>query len=409
MDDLDDLDVEYDDGGGGGGSGSFSGLSGAATMRGAVLIGIAVLLGVVLLGKGFDSGFLPSASGDPSDQVATGDGDDGDGDDGSGDDGATTTEAPPTTRVPAEVRVQVLNSAAPGQRQRRHHHGVPLGPRLQRHRRHQRRRPQRHGHRRLRGLRVRGRRPGHRHQPRPVGDAPADARAAARPGAGRRQRRHRPRPGLHPAGPGDRRHHHHDGGLSPRTLPADPLEVLRADPSSTVVASDFDGTLAPIVDDPGAARPQAGAVEALESLAGRYAVVAVLSGRPVSFLEAHLPPVVQLHGLYGLEVLRGGVRVEPPGADQLRAAVGRAARDASERLPDRVLVEDKGLSLTIHFRTSTDDALLVQAAAEALGAEHGLLGAPGPDVRRAPPAGRRRQGLGAPRPGGGHAGGLLRG
>ena len=156
-------------------------------------------------------------------------------------------------------------------------------------------------------------------------------------------------------------------------MPADLLEVLRADPSSTVVASDFDGTLAPIVDDPGAALPQAGAVEALELLARRYAVVAVLSGRPVSFLEAHLPPAVQLHGLYGLEVLRGGVRVEPPGADQLRAAVRRAARDAAERLPDRVLVEDKGLSLTIHFRTSTDDALLVQAAAEALGAEHGLL------------------------------------
>jgi LytR cell envelope-related transcriptional attenuator len=112
VDDLDDLDVEYDDGGGGG-SGAFSGLSGAATMRGAVLIGIAVLIGVVLLGKGFDSGFLPSASGDPSDQVATGDGDEGNGDEGTGDDGATTTEPPPTTRVPAEVRVQVLNSAAP--------------------------------------------------------------------------------------------------------------------------------------------------------------------------------------------------------------------------------------------------------------------------------------------------------
>ena len=110
MDDLDDLDVAYDDEGGGG-SGSFSGLSGAATLRGGLLIGVAVLLGVVLLGKGFDSGFLPSASGDPSDQVATGDGDDGD--DGSGDDDTTTTEAPPTTRVPAEVRVQVLNSAAP--------------------------------------------------------------------------------------------------------------------------------------------------------------------------------------------------------------------------------------------------------------------------------------------------------
>jgi hypothetical protein len=106
---VDDLDLEegYDDGGGG----SFSGLSGAATLRGGVLIGVAVLLGVVLLGKGFDSGFLPSASGDPSDQVATG-GDD-EGDEGTGSEGGTTTTAQPATRQPAEVRVQVLNSAAP--------------------------------------------------------------------------------------------------------------------------------------------------------------------------------------------------------------------------------------------------------------------------------------------------------
>lgn len=109
MDDLDDLDDGYD-----GGGGSFSGLSGAATARGGVLIAVAVVLGVILLGKGFDSGFLPSSSGDPSDQVATGGGDDGGGDDGEtdGEDGTTTT-APPATRQPAEVRVQVLNSAAP--------------------------------------------------------------------------------------------------------------------------------------------------------------------------------------------------------------------------------------------------------------------------------------------------------
>jgi hypothetical protein len=109
--DVDDLDDGYDDDGYDGGDGSFSSLSGAASLRGVALIAVAVLLGVVLLGKGFDSGFLPSAGGDPSDRVATG-GDDDDGD-GDTDPDATTTSAPPTTRLPAEVRVQVLNSAAP--------------------------------------------------------------------------------------------------------------------------------------------------------------------------------------------------------------------------------------------------------------------------------------------------------
>ena len=94
---------------GDGGSGSFSGLSGAATLRGGLLIGVAVLLGVVLLGKGFDSGFLPSASGDPSDQVATGD---DEGDEGTGSEGGSTTTTAPATRQPAEVRVRVLNSSA---------------------------------------------------------------------------------------------------------------------------------------------------------------------------------------------------------------------------------------------------------------------------------------------------------
>jgi hypothetical protein len=87
-------------------------LSGTANLRGGLLIAVAVVIGVVLLGKGFDSGFLPSAGGDPSDEVATG-GDDGDGE--GGDDATTTTAAPAATHQPAEVRVQVLNSTGPPQ------------------------------------------------------------------------------------------------------------------------------------------------------------------------------------------------------------------------------------------------------------------------------------------------------
>lgn len=97
---------EADDGGT-----TSGGLAGAANLRGALLIAVAVVIGVVLLGKGFDSGFLPSSSGDPSDDVAAGDGAEGEGEEG-GDDESTTT-APPSTHVPAEVRVQVLNGGAP--------------------------------------------------------------------------------------------------------------------------------------------------------------------------------------------------------------------------------------------------------------------------------------------------------
>jgi hypothetical protein len=88
--------------------------AGGATLRGALLIAAAVLVGVVLLGKGFDTGFLPSSSDTPSEQAGDGDGDDG-GTDGEGTDGedATTTTVTPTTHAPAQVRVIVLNGGGP--------------------------------------------------------------------------------------------------------------------------------------------------------------------------------------------------------------------------------------------------------------------------------------------------------
>jgi hypothetical protein len=93
-------------------SGGSEGLAGAANLRGGILIAVAVVLGVVLLGKGFDSGFLPSASGDPSDEVATGGDDEEESDDGDGS-GTSEPETTPSTNQPAAVRVQVLNSTGP--------------------------------------------------------------------------------------------------------------------------------------------------------------------------------------------------------------------------------------------------------------------------------------------------------
>ena len=58
------------------------------------------------------------------------------------------------------------------------------------------------------------------------------------------------------------------------------LAPLRDDPRGTGVFTDFDGTLAPIVDDPASALPLPGVVDALEALAGRYGRVGVISGRP---------------------------------------------------------------------------------------------------------------------------------
>jgi trehalose 6-phosphate phosphatase len=82
----------------------------------------------------------------------------------------------------------------------------------------------------------------------------------------------------------------------------DRLAPLRGDPATAGIFSDFDGTLSPIVADPELAEPLPGIAPLLKELARRYRVVAVVSGRPVEFLAAHLPAPVLLAGLYGLKV-----------------------------------------------------------------------------------------------------------
>jgi trehalose 6-phosphate phosphatase len=155
------------------------------------------------------------------------------------------------------------------------------------------------------------------------------------------------------------------------------LAPLRADPSSAAVLCDFDGTLAPIVPDPAAARPVDGATDALAALAGRYAVVAVVSGRPVSFLRALLPEAVQLFGLYGLERLVDGELRDHPDATRWRPVLQQAAEAALAELPPAALVEPKGLSLTVHYRTAPEVAEAVQAWAAERAERDGL------DVRAA--------------------------
>ena len=133
---------------------------------------------------------------------------------------------------------------------------------------------------------------------------------------------------------------------------ADPFEALRARPDRSAILTDFDGTLAPIVEDWTAAAPLPGTRQVLEDLAGRYAVVAVISGRPVSYLADHLGTRLRLAGLYGLESMVDGERVTAPGAEPWRACIDAAVESATNRFGS--LVEHKGLSMTVHFRTKPE-------------------------------------------------------
>lgn len=89
----------------------FARSTGTAAARGAVLVAVAVVLGLVLLSRGFDTGnFVANGPADDDRTTTPADDDDADGDaDDSPDD--TTTSTVPTARPPGEVQVLVTNGA----------------------------------------------------------------------------------------------------------------------------------------------------------------------------------------------------------------------------------------------------------------------------------------------------------
>jgi trehalose 6-phosphate phosphatase len=87
--------------------------------------------------------------------------------------------------------------------------------------------------------------------------------------------------------------------------------------------------------------------------------VAVVSGRPVSYLVAHLAGAgaTELIGLYGMERSSGTGAVEvSPAALAWRADLGAAADEAEATAPEGVIVERKGLATTLHYRLAPEQA-----------------------------------------------------
>lgn len=141
---------------------------------------------------------------------------------------------------------------------------------------------------------------------------------------------------------------------------------------------DLDGTLAPIMPSPDAVGPDDTRRSLLEraekALGGRLAVV---SGRAITDLERILDGVPgALAGLHGLERRAAGEMAHrptpPPGYPQ---AVVAARAFVADR--PTILLEDKGLSLALHWRAAPALGAEVGAFAEALAATAGLVAQPG--------------------------------
>src|SRR5262245_14429231 len=161
---------------------------------------------------------------------------------------------------------------------------------------------------------------------------------------------------------------------SPLTLPV-ALRLTAARAGDCGLLLDFDGTLAPIEPDPAAVQPTPGVLEPLARLAGAVRRLAVVSARPADFLRSRLAPVegARLFGLYGLETIDadGRVRVDPtalPWVPVVREVMERARHE----LPPDVLVEDKRLSVALHYRRAPERRAAVEAWARREAERRGL-------------------------------------
>ena len=133
----------------------------------------------------------------------------------------------------------------------------------------------------------------------------------------------------------------------------DVRKALASDPSRVGLFSDLDGTLADIIDDPDAVVPIDGVTERMAQLADQLGIVAVVSGRPVSFLERFFSPPIELSGLYGLEHRAAGRLLVDSVALEWLPVMSLTADRARERFGSES-VEDKRYSLTIHYRGATE-------------------------------------------------------
>ncbi|KIF05203.1 trehalose phosphatase [Streptomyces sp. RSD-27] len=178
------------------------------------------------------------------------------------------------------------------------------------------------------------------------------------------------------------------------------LEALLRAPRRSVVALDFDGTLADIVADPDQARAHPDAVPAIAELAPQVAAVAVVTGRPAGV-------AVRYGGFAGVAGLEHLVVLGHYGAERWDAVTGvvhapaphpgvAAVRAELPGFLDAIgawrgtWIEEKGQALAVHTRRAQDPEAAFEALREPLAelaARNGLIVEPGRAVLELRPPG----------------------
>ncbi|MFD8193586.1 trehalose-phosphatase [Streptomyces wuyuanensis] len=178
------------------------------------------------------------------------------------------------------------------------------------------------------------------------------------------------------------------------------LAAVLQRPSESVVALDFDGTLAEIVPDPEQARAHPATVPALARLAPLVKSVVVVTGRPAGV-------AVRYGGFAGVEGLEHLVVLGHYGAERWDAVSGTvhaqpehsgvaAVRAELPGLLDSMgvwqgtWIEEKGRAVAVHTRRAEDPRAAFEALREPvadLAARHGLIVEPGRLVLEVRPPG----------------------
>ncbi len=147
-----------------------------------------------------------------------------------------------------------------------------------------------------------------------------------------------------------------------------PLPVTKNNITGYAFLFDMDGTLAPIAASPEQAAVPEATREALQQLHDACGgAVAIVSGRPISEIDHLLAPQVYCAaGLHGAQ-LRGpdGRQSQLPVDNDAVAQMVRELLPLAQAHPGLKL-EDKGLSLALHYRNAPDLQGLVSEAVNAV-------------------------------------------
>ncbi|WP_309492934.1 trehalose-phosphatase [Candidatus Hecatella orcuttiae] len=132
------------------------------------------------------------------------------------------------------------------------------------------------------------------------------------------------------------------------------VEKLIKTRGRAVILSDYDGTLTPIVDRPELALLPEKMRRLLNSLAHHpHFTLAIITGRALEDIKK----LVGVKGVYyagnhGLEIEGPGLTLRHPSALAARPVIAQICRELRSRLSrvPGVMVEDKGLSASLHYR-----------------------------------------------------------